>query len=1188
LEAKAKSAVPTPGSRESLADGAAARAGSHLAVAAERQRTARGTIEYVSLPRLRRRARQLHLIWIWIAQVIGAIWRRTVDSHKWPGRWFGRVKLWRPTETISVWVVLWFALAVASGLIAFKDPSSAAVQWASNWVLGGSVAALFAVGWHDVFKSPHTAWRLRRRIATEPEALLRTTLAKPAAKIVELDPPVNTVPRDDLYDELLPGVLARKKDVQIVVGDPGAGKTTAMLDLASVLAKIGFLPVLLELRGEQADDDLFDRARQRFEKQMRPFVRTEADADTVWRWACRRRRVAILIDDIDQIGSDGEPGYVMRRLLEEVATEGQAVIVTARPAGVPMGIAASAITIDQLDFDTAVDLAARPSLSVPGARASTPPPRDEVKRWVREGELAEAPLYLEALAELTAVGACPDLPEDPRRWGGDERPGRWVERSATKRRWNPFWVRYMLLQRFYEGIVKGKVRRSLAIDPCDRQRSVAALQDAALGTLGAAGREAAATHGAASGAADDGGAPKRTELAEFISSDDRRRLSEDRGTPNARRDKVSQHEAIDTCERLRILEPDWRGKPQFRHRILQAFLAGRRLAELGRMESKKDRGTMKKAALNEGVGLATLDSFDGWLWALMDSRHPEKLTAHLTLVFAAIHADERSLKKPREGWGGLSSMIVERLVDAVARTIDGTENGAAPVDTLESLLELLDSAKTPDPCKRADPDDDLIKLTTAANLASLLRHKTPDGAGDGKAATDVDRFDAAMSGQWQPNEDPIRQLERINELVSLRTRGAMRWTKLRAVPAIANLGGKASWLTIWQRFARDPDYDVRRAASRQLEKNACNAYPHICEAIEAHIIEAGIRSAAGEPLKPTDLDGFRESFVALGWALPAIVSGLSEDLRAGATSAGRAPNSPAHAEEESQAAGMTKPFVQPRNRKECLDLARLQLVKFATLAFEGLRPELEDSLAQGFKADAMRHASGSSAFRGPGWVASNRRLVADLGLPHATSWYARMLLYQALALYGIAGTNREDALDVLTFRLHSTRERHPLTRSAAKLARRALRHAELKGSRWEAFIWSDDVEDAGRLPAILSRGAGQLVGDVAVLVDLKGGSPLDGQESFAHMEELPHCLSKSRDRHEILGSGCPPHCGWGFCPYKAASPDEPDEHRGLSRGFCRGERRLVKPGPRPPAWQRRISKRRMREFWEQMEYKARR
>jgi hypothetical protein len=200
-----------------------------------------------------------------------------------------------------------------------------------------------------------------------------------------------------------------------------------------------------------------------------------------------------------------------------------------------------------------------------------------------------------------------------------------------------------------------------------------------------------------------------------------------------------------------------------------------------------------------------------------------------------------------------------------------------------------------------------------------------------------------------------------------------------------------------------------------------------------------------------------------------------------------------------------------------------------------------------------------------------------------------MLLYQALALYAITGANKDDALDIFAYRLHRSRERHPFARRAATLARKAMRHARFKGSRWEAFIWSDDVEGSGRLPAALSRGTAQLVGDVTVLVDLKEGSAPDHHESFGHMEELPYCLSGSRNRHEILGKGCPPQCGWGFCPYRAASPDEPDEHRGLSRGFTRGERRLsARLGAMPPPWQRRLRRRRMREFWEQMEFKARR
>jgi hypothetical protein len=1144
-----------------------AQARAHIAATAERQRAARGSIEFVSAPWLRRRVRQLHMVWIWLAKVFGAIWRRFWDSHKAPGRWFRYLSLWRPTETISPWVLFWTTLAAGGAVFSFVLSVGNPVDWLANWVLGGALAALLTVLWHDAIKSPHTVRQVRHRIVAEPEALLRTTLAKPVTTIVQLDPPVETVPRDELYDELLPGALARKKDVQIIVGDPGAGKTTALVDLASVLAKIGLVPVLLELRGECTRDDLFDHARERFEQQVRPFVKTNADADIVWRWLCRRRRIAILVDDIDQIGFDSEPGFMMRRLLENVATEGQAVIVTARPAGVPVGIAASAITVDPLDFETAVDLAAQPSSREPGATTTTQTPRGDIERWVREGDLTEAPLYLEALAELTSVDACPDLPDDPERWGSTGRPGRSRRLSGSKCKWNPLWVRFTLLEHFYDGIVGGEVRRSLAIDPSDRRRSIDALEAAALGTLGAVGREAAvaAVHADNPKRAEKEG-PKRQQLAEFISSNDRSDLGQGtNGKAPGIRSEVSQHEAIDTCERLRILAPDWRGNPQFRHRIMQAFLAGRSLARLGRLEQEERQGLRE----NDGnVAEGRVDSFDAWVRTLMDNHHPEKLTAHLTLTFAAIYADDRSREEPHRPWGGLSDWILRRLVGAVEDSARRAKRVAAlPESKVKGRIEQLDPTTAPDPHQRTDPDDDLVKLTTAANLVTLLQHRKKSGERSNKGK--VADLAANLCGRREP-EDPLERRKRITELVRT-TGGAMRWTKLQAVPAIALLGGEESWCTIWEHFTRDRDYDVRRAASKQLEKNAWKAYPDLVHRIECHILHAGHRAAKGKELKPEAKSGnwSREAFVALGWVLPAIVSGLSEDLR----------------DERDRAASPDKHG--PGN--DSLTRAREQLGMFANLAYEGRRPELEESLAQGFKADAMRHASGPlDQFRGPGWVASNRRLVADTGLPHAESWYARMLLYQALVLYSISGTNREDTLDMLSYRLHATRERHPLARRSAKLARTALRHARLKGSRWEAFVWSDDVEDAGRLPTVLSPKAAQLVGDVAVLVDLKEGSPPDRRENFGHMEELPHCLSDSRDRHEILGSGCPSHCGWGFCPYRAASPDEPNEHRGLSRGFCRGERRLAKFGTRPPSWQRKIKRRRMLEFWEQMEYKARR
>ncbi len=1192
--------MPVSVSRDDDVNGAALE---HIAGVTGDQRTRYHSVENVSLPRLRKLARWLALVWVRVAELVGGVWRRLTDSHRWPGRWGSRVKLYHPWYTITPWVLVWGVLVAlcswalftpsAVGKISgfFGAGGSAFAQesakWILGWALGGSFAALVASLWHDGLKSPYTAWRIRRRLIDEPEALLRMTIAKQENQIVELEPPVNTVPRDDLYDELLPGVLSRRqKDVQIIVGVPGGGKTTALLDMAGLLAKIGFVPVLLELRGQTTSADLFEVAKARFAQQVRPKLRADGEADLVWRWLCRRQRVVILIDDVDQIGFDGEPGFAIRRLLESLATEGQPVIVTARPAGVPAGIAASSIRLEPLGFETSVKIVAEPKLAEPGTEAPAEPPQGRIERWIRAGSLAEAPLYLEALTEMTAAESCPDLPEDPDRWGEPERPGRRRRLSRQRTVWNPLWVRYRLLSDFYAQIVAGKVRRSLAIDPEDRKRSVGALEAAALGTIAAAALEARSTarHGEEP-AATRIGRPRRTGLVDFIDPDDRRVFVP--GAGNVRRRKaISQHEAIDTGERLRILERDRGGEPQFRHRIMQAFLAGRRLARLGRDEMEA-LGGLDTARCTEETEVKT---FEQWLTTLLDKHHPEKLTAHLALVFAAVDADERSRKDPAGGWGELADRIVDRLVedargegqeralccsDLVERLRRGLcgDSDAAPEAGLEGrgrkpgkgrrteVLEQLDPLAAPDPGERRDPDDQMIKLTTAANIAALLR---PQGSSGTSSERHRKRVNEILDG-FEGNE------------------GAMRWTKLEALPAIAALGGSRCWTVLWHCFTVDADYEVRRAAGRRLEESAWFAFPSICREIDELLMKAGDRTRRGKPLDGSDDDVSwprmsAKQFEALGWVLPAIVSGLSEEMRIEGSGDGDSDSIPP------PTGANAKRGDEP---EALLHKSRNQLESLTAIAYEGCHHPLEDALAQGFKADAMRHASHPAReITGPGWVASNRRLVADVAIPNAGSWYARMLLYQALVLYAVAGKSTEDTLDLLAYRLHGSRERHPLVRQATKLARSGLRRAQIGRDRWVAFIWSDDVEDGGRLPAWLDHQTAQLLGDVAVLIDLKEGSPPDCRGGFGHMEELPYCLSGSKNRHEILGTGCPKHCGWGFCPYRAASPDEPEEHRGVGRVFARGQRRIAH-GLRP-SWQRSISQRRMREFWRQMEFKARR
>ncbi|HEX5984569.1 MAG TPA: hypothetical protein VFY69_10215 [Solirubrobacterales bacterium] len=1186
--ASAKTALKSGGGAEEMAPGKEEEARRYIAAVAEAQRSSQGETDFVSSPGWRRLGRRylLGLIWVW--EVVATLGRRVKDPDKVPGRWWSRAKLLRPLQTLSIWTVGWMALAAASGLVVFVEPfregltdlvggilnvstgEGAAlpdmVQWLSRWVFGAAVVAL------------------------PPELLRQPTLSERSSKVLELEPPVDTVPRDELYAEVLPGAISRERDVQIVMGVPGAGKTTALLDLARVLTKIGLMPVLLEMRGEKAPRSLFAKARERFEEQVRPLVRTAADSEILWNWLCARKRVAILVDDLDQISFDGEPGFAIRRLLEDLADEGQTAIVTARPAGVPVGITASAVTMEELGFETAVELVERPTLTEPGTTAPTQPSRGRIVRWVSAGRLTESPLYLEALAEMNAAGACPDLPDDPGRWAQENRPGRWHRMSAKRREWTLHWVRYLLLSRLYERIVDGRVRPRQGIDQPDRERSMRALEGAALGMLGASGLEARAEaqHGDQPKATREG-RPKRTGLVDFISSDDRRHFVTQRMDSKVvrRRQDVSQHEAIDTGERLRVLDRDWQGAPQFRHRIMQAYLAGRQLAELGRLE--------KEGAIRGRGGNGSeprIESFEEWVEILMDSHHPEKLTAHLALVFAAIHADESSLNDRadrRAGWQGLGEKIAELLVEevedrsraplsfALLVAVDrdpagGAEVRAAGVAVGEAaenpeadLPKQLDPSVSSDPGDRYDYDDDLIKLTTAANIIGLIRTRERNSRHEELAETVLAKI-------------------RRNE-------GGTRWTKLDALKAISLLGRRSSWLLIWEHFTTDQDYDVRCAAGHELERHACLAYPALGEAIEERILQAGARAAEGRSIQNVSLDGgsgaeyseTTRAFTTLGWVLPPIVSGLSEELHV----EGGAGSDPGWEPDEDQL-GTAESWGGPRSEspEDCLKCARAQLESFTTLAYEGTHHELEESLAQGFKADAWRHAvDPARGFTGPGWVVGNRRLVADVALPRAESWYARMLLHQALALYAVAGTQAEDTLDVTARRLHLSREKHPFVRQAAKLARKAVHRAQIGKERWSAYIWNDEVEGGGRLPTALGRRTAQLVGDVAVLVALKEGSPPDRHVNFGHMEELPHCFSKSPNRYEVLGAGCPHECGWGFCPYRAASPDEPNEHRGLGRSFCKGQQRAAK---RAPAWQRNISKRRLREFWKQMEYKARR
>jgi len=1181
-------------------------AGEHLADLVDHERRIAAERTPTSFPRARRLGRGILLGWLSIVETVASVWRWLWSPRRMPGRLRARVRLLAPLKTFGWWTMLLSTFAILMAYLRFAQfENQEPWKTITGTLATGALVALLVLLWNDLFRLPFLAWRIRRRVIRRPErVLLPNLLAQQGRPLIE-HLALDIVPRTELYDDLLPGVLARdRKDVQIIVGDAGAGKTTALLAVAQLLAQNGIVSVLVPLRThEQAD--IIEMAKTRFEKQVQARVRSDAEAQLLWRWLMQRRRVAVLVDDIDQVGPDGERGFVLRQMLDEAATSGLSVIVTARPAGVPAGIAASAIDLGALDERDAIDHVMSRARKDPSFSAGSQPSRRRIEEWVTEGKLAEVPFYLELLAQLAAVGQCQRLAQAGSLAASSKDDGRVRQGADGECHWNTLWVRFLLLEHFYEQTIRGRVRRSLGIEARERRSTLRALEDAALGTLAATSLAARMKLEPREGAAaTDGAQPLRQKIQEFIDTDDRAGLQAGK---SSERPRVSAHEVIDAGERLAILDLKTEGTTSFHHRIMQAYLAGRCLA-------RREHAAGEDKRPNPVDRLPEVER--DWIATLLDQRHPDKLTAHMTLTFAAMRAHE--IAEAPEGtrdadkWEDVGKRIVLALTTGAKKAREGRE-GTAPDDASDmpnrSATE-LDPLYRPDPERRSDPDDALMKLTTAAEIVRAVPRTL---------------------GLERP---------KIVEEVGV-TPGATRWTKLRAINAIAALDGtlddKDRWERIWE-FARDPDHDVTRAASDALEENAYEAFKALAPKIEELIARAAARSAYGlwlmrpqssDQAEPNGTASISSLFAvlagqrddgrlhdvtnwkvdddiralkALGSILPAIMSGFREDPSIELESSGPAskidgnPNdalwdttsTSANAEDEDETDKVTcHPLVVHGERLDYARRARRALESLVALACEGGHGDLEAAVAQGFRSDALRHARcPDHRVTGPGWVTCNRELVAGICLDNAGFWYARMTLYQALALYAIAGANAQETLDVFARHTHrGGRDRHPFTQRAARLARAAVRRHELHSDRWLAFVWGDEGKDTGRRAPQLSRAAAQLVADVTLLLNLNESSPEDRQDAFVQMQELPYCLSRSRDRAEILGGGCPSTCGWGLCPYRQPPPDEPDAHRGVRRAFCRQQREIALRSK--PRWQRGIHRRKLREFWREMELRAR-
>ena len=194
--------------------------------------------------------------------------------------------------------------------------------------------------------------------------------------------------------------FARRGAPILVVGEAGSGKTTFLLALMRHLAHEGAVPVLVPLRGVSTPLDLRSLAQREFTRNVDPVVRTEGDAQRIWRRLSAEGSIVVLADGLDEVtpgATKNERDYLIRSALAAARNDRLSVVVTSRPEAVPAGAPVSQFELGDLDKEEALRYL-RESAYVPGED------RELLEQVVTAGRMTRTPYYLNIVSSLYRAG----------------------------------------------------------------------------------------------------------------------------------------------------------------------------------------------------------------------------------------------------------------------------------------------------------------------------------------------------------------------------------------------------------------------------------------------------------------------------------------------------------------------------------------------------------------------------------------------------------------------------------------------------------------------------------------------------------------------------------------------------------------------------------------------------------------
>jgi hypothetical protein len=387
-----------------------------------------------------------------------------IDRQRLPFRlsllfwWPAKRRRWR-TIGVAALILAGLAVGLVTVLISGRvDQTCVGHETLCGIVVNFSVTGAVALAGYLYF----AAFRWRRTVGAyikqayqEPERLF----AVPPHDVQLKD----MVGREDLYSLLAEELRSSPGGgPHLVLGDTGSGKTAFLLGLTSYLARRGAVPIPISLRNAEPPLSLRALARTHFLNQIDGQVRSEGEADRIWRSLTAEGSTVVLADGLDEATqgmTTEERNSAARATLELARQQRTPMVVTSRQEGAPPDGRYPQYDFAPLSERDALEYIRRRSRPELGA---THHDEAQVLRVLDMAEVAATPFYLNIIAATSGAGRLIAPLEVAS-------PGKLrVERRAQ--------ARVALLDSYVAAIVDGSLRTDPTLTSDQRRKAVANLE----------------------------------------------------------------------------------------------------------------------------------------------------------------------------------------------------------------------------------------------------------------------------------------------------------------------------------------------------------------------------------------------------------------------------------------------------------------------------------------------------------------------------------------------------------------------------------------------------------------------------------------------------------------------------------------------------------------------------------------